>query len=53
MARGDLGQALLVEGSCLLSDLEGRKLAEVDNSGLEQEDSWIQAEDSCLQMMGS
>ena len=53
MAPGDLGQDLLLAGSCLLSDLEGRGLAEVDKSGLEQEDGWIQAEDTCLQMVGS
>ena len=61
MAPGDLGQDLLVvEDSCLLADLEGRELAEVDNSGLEQEESLIQAEEcliqadeSCLQMVGS
>ena len=54
MAPGDLGQDLLVVGgSCLLADLEGREPAEVDNSGLEQEESLIQADDSCLQMVGS
>jgi len=54
MAQGDLGQDLLVvEDSCLLADLEGREPAGVDNSGLEQEESLIQAEDSCLEMVGS
>ena len=54
MAPGDLGQDLLVVGdSCLLADLEGREPAEVDNSGLEQEESLIQADESCLQMVCS
>ena len=49
MAPGDLGQDLLV----VLADLEGREPAGVDNSCLEQEESLIQAEESCLQMVGS
>ena len=41
-----------MEDSCR-SDLEGRELAEVDSWGLEQEDSLLQAEESCTQMEGS
>jgi len=40
-----------LEGSCLLSDLEGRGLAEVGRSYLELEDSLLQAEQRWVQMM--